>query len=92
MRYQRPPFKADEADAMAVREITFEDLLGGEPARVGPPASFEQLLADGFPLQGGLEGLLAIAQMTDPDPRFAEVRRRYLQILELQRRAAKLTV
>ena len=66
---------------MAAREITFEDLLGAEPARAGPPTSFEQLLADGFPLQAGLEGLAAIERMGDPGPQLAEVRRTYLQIV-----------
>ncbi len=73
-------------------EITFEDLLAVEPAPLEPPMSFKQLLADGFPSQCGLQGLAAaIEQMPDPGPQFAEVRRRYLQMLEIQRRASKST-
>jgi hypothetical protein len=73
----------------SIREITFEDLLGDEPGRAGPPMSLRELLANGFPRHGGLEALAAIEQMADQDPRLAEVRQRYLQILELQRRGAK---
>ncbi|HEV3019740.1 MAG TPA: hypothetical protein VGY49_12040 [Burkholderiaceae bacterium] len=67
-----------------VDDITFEDLLTGEPAGAQPPMTFEQLLADGFPHRGGLEGLAAIALMPDPEPRLAAVQRAYLQILKTQ--------
>lgn len=68
-------------------EITFEELLACEPVRIKRPSSFKQLLADGFPCEGGLEMLALIEQLDDPGPQFAEVRRRYLQILDLQRGA-----
>jgi hypothetical protein len=71
---------------MGTDDITFDDLLGGEPGGVAPPMTFKQLLADGFPRHGGLEGLAAIEQMADPGPQFAEVRQEYLQILKIQRR------
>jgi hypothetical protein len=74
---------------MGAEEITFEELLTGEPARLGLPMSFKELLADGFPCQAGLAGLAAIEQMPDPGPQFAEIRRRYLQIVELQRRGVQ---
>ena len=74
---------------MGAEEITFEELLTAEPARLEAPISFKQLLADGFPCHGGLERLAAIGQMPDPGPQFAEVRRRYLQVLEIQRKAPK---
>jgi hypothetical protein len=71
---------------MDVDDITFEDLLAGEPARPALPITFEQLLLDGFPHRGGLEGLAAIGSMPDPGPRLAGVRREYLQILKMQKR------
>jgi len=74
---------------MGADEITFEELQAGEPARARPPTSFQQLLADGFPCQGGLAALAAIEQMADPGPELAEVRRQYLQIVEVQRRGTK---
>jgi hypothetical protein len=73
---------------MGAEEITFEELLTAEPVHLGPPVSFKQLLADGFPRHGGLEGLAAIEQMPDPGPQFAELRRKYLQMVELQKRGA----
>jgi hypothetical protein len=74
---------------MGAEEITFEELVAAEPARLGPPMSFQQLLADGFPCQGGLEGLCAIEQLPDPGPQFSELRGKYLQIVELQKRASR---
>jgi len=74
---------------MGAEEVTFEELMAAEPARLEAPMSFKQLLADGFPSHGGLERLAAIEQMPDPGPQFAEVRRRYLQVLEIQRKASK---
>jgi hypothetical protein len=73
---------------MGAEEVTFEELVAAEPARLGPPMSFKQLLADGFPSHGGVEGLAAIEQLPDPGPQFAELRRKYLQIVELQKRGA----
>ncbi len=73
---------------MGAEEVTFEELVAAEPARLGPPMSFKQLLADGFPSHGGVEGLTAIEQLPDPGPQFAELRRKYLQIVELQKRGA----
>jgi hypothetical protein len=73
---------------MSVDDITFEDLLANEPAPVAPPLTFKQLLADGFPHEGGLAALAAIEQMEDPGEQFASVRRGYLQILKIQGRAA----
>ena len=69
-------------------EISFEDLMRGDPVPATPPTSFEQLLADGFPPHGGLEALAAIARMEDPGPRLARVRQAYLEILKRQKRAA----
>jgi hypothetical protein len=71
--------------AMDADDITFEDLMGGESGREAPPMTFEQLLADGFPHRGGLEGLAAIERMPDPGPRLAAVQRGYLQILKIQK-------
>ncbi|HUD27022.1 MAG TPA: hypothetical protein VMQ45_15145 [Burkholderiaceae bacterium] len=68
-----------------VDDITFEDLLAYEPAGVAPPSTFKQLLADGFPHRGGLEGLAAIQRMPDPGPELAAVQRGFLQILKLQK-------
>jgi len=59
------------------------------PACVAPPVTFQQLLVEGFPYKGGLEGLAAIEQNGRSGPRqLAEVRQGYLQILKMQRRAA----
>lgn len=74
---------------MGAKEISFEDLLGEEAARARPPATLRELLSEGFPCHGGLEVLAAIESMSDADPRMAEVRKSYLQILEMQRRTAK---
>ena len=52
------------------------------------PPDFKELLAEGFPRHGGLEGLAAIEKMADPGPQLAEVRQGYLQILKIQRRRA----
>lgn len=70
-------------------EITFQDLLGDGTDERAQPASFAQLLAEGFPEKGGLAELAVIAQIPDPGPKFVAVRNGYLQILELQRRAAR---
>jgi len=72
---------------MDLDNITLEDLMALEPADAAPRLTFRQLLADGFPRQGGLAGLAAIEQMDDPGPQFAAVRRGYQQILKMQRRA-----
>jgi hypothetical protein len=71
---------------MTVDDITLEDLMAGEPSRVRPPVSFQQLLKDGFPYQGGLEALAAIEQMPDPGPQLGDVRQGYLQIVAMQKR------
>jgi hypothetical protein len=89
MRHQSLPLHADDPAAMDVKEITFEDLLAGESASVASPTSFEQLLADGFPHKGGLEGLAAILRMEHPGPRFVAVRQSYLQILQMQMRRTR---
>jgi hypothetical protein len=69
-------------------EITLEDLLDGEdPASAQLPGSLEQLLADGFPLGGGLPALAAIENMTAKDARAGAIHQGYARILELQRRA-----
>lgn len=65
-------------------DITFEDLLDDEPAAAAP-ASFSQLLADGFPRNGGMAELAAIAQLPDPGKRLAALQRGYQQILQKQR-------
>jgi hypothetical protein len=67
-------------------DITFDDLLDDEPAGC-PPASFAQLLAEGFPRHGGMAELTAIAQLPSPGEHLAAVQRGYIQILEKQRRA-----
>lgn len=73
---------------MSTDEISFEDLLVGEPQSVEPLSTFRQLLAEGLPLRCGLAGLALIERIEDPDPQFAAVRQGYLQLLKLQRRAA----
>jgi hypothetical protein len=71
---------------MGAEDISFEDLVADEPACAAPPATFEQLLADGFPHRGGLAVLAAIEQMQDPGPHLAAVRQAYLQLVKMQRR------
>ena len=66
-------------------DIRFEDLLDDEPAGA-PPANLAQLLADGFPRNGGVAELAAIAKLPDAGKRFEALQRGYLQILERQRR------
>lgn len=73
---------------MGAQEISFEDLLADEAAPAAPPATFKQLLADGFPHKGGLAGLAAIERMEDPGAQFAAVRQEYLRIVKMQRRGA----
>jgi len=73
---------------MGTDDITFEDLLADGPAGGAPPRTIGELLADGFPRAGGMAALGAIAQLPDPDSKYAAVQHQYLQILELQRRAA----
>jgi hypothetical protein len=72
---------------MNADEITFEDLLADEPACATSPMTFKQLLADGFPYQGGLEALSAIQRMPDPGPELVAVQHGYLQILKMQKSA-----
>jgi len=74
---------------MDADEITFEDLLDDEPGCAASPATFKQLLADGFPHKGGLAVLAAIERLEDPGPQLAPVRQGYLQILKMQRRASR---
>jgi len=71
---------------MGAEEISFEDLLAEEPAPAAPPATFKQLLADGFPHKGGLAALAAIEQMEEPPAPLAAVRQEYLRIVRMQRR------
>ena len=66
-------------------DITFEDLLDDEPTG-GEPTSFSQLLADGFPRDGGMAELAAIVQLPDPGNRLSALQRGYRQLLEKQRR------
>ena len=73
---------------MGAEEITFEDLLAGEPASAAAPATFKQLLADGFPHKGGLAALAAIEQMEEPPAQLAAVRQEYLRIVKMQRHGA----
>ena len=87
MRHQRAAIRADDSGAMGEEEITLEDLMDEQPVPVALPATFEQLLADGFPRHGGMAALVAISQMQDPDPRLAPVRLGYQQILRMQTRA-----
>ncbi len=72
---------------MGEEEITLEDLMDGEAVPGALPATFEQLLVDGFPRQGGMAALVAITQMQDPGPRLAPVQLGYQQILRMQMRA-----
>jgi hypothetical protein len=88
MRHQGTARLAEVAVVMGSDEITFEDLLADGPVCGAPPRTFGQLLADGFPREGGMAALSAIAQMPDPSSKHAAMRHQYLQILELQRRAA----
>jgi hypothetical protein len=86
-RHQKPAQVTDTAYAMDADEITYEDLLSDDdPIHPGLPATFAQLLVDGFPAMGGMSALAGIAQLSDPPPRFAAVQRGYLQLLEEQRR------
>jgi hypothetical protein len=87
MRHQRTAIRADQPGAMGEEEITLEDLMDEEPASAAAPATFEQLLADGFPRQGGMAALVAISQMQDPGARMAPVQLGYQQILRMQTRA-----
>jgi hypothetical protein len=73
---------------MGAEEISFEDLLADEPACAAPPATFKQLLADGFPHGGGLAALAAIEQMEEPGAQLADVRQEYLRIVRMQKREA----
>lgn len=66
-------------------DITFDDLLDDEPSS-GPPMSYSQLLADGFPRDGGMAALAAIARLPDPGKPLAALQRGYRQLLEKQRR------
>jgi hypothetical protein len=68
-------------------DITFDDLLDDEPAGT-LPTSFSQLLADGFPREGGIAALDAISRLPDPDQRLAGLQRGFEQILQKQRREA----
>jgi hypothetical protein len=68
-------------------DITFKDLLDDE-ADGAPPASFSELLANGFPRNGGMAELNVIAQLPDPGKRLAALQRGYLEILQKQRRPA----
>lgn len=65
-------------------DITFDDLLDDEPASTGP-ASYAQLLTDGFPSGGGLAELTAIAALPDPGRQLSALQRGFQQILEKQR-------
>jgi hypothetical protein len=67
-------------------EIRFEDLLDDEPASAGPPASFKELLEQGFSRHAGLRELEALAALDDPDPRFAALRSKLRQLLQVQTR------
>jgi len=68
-------------------EIRFEDLLGDDPPSGSPPASLADVLANGFPPDGNLADLAAIARLKSADPRFALVQHRYRNLLEMQERA-----
>jgi hypothetical protein len=74
---------------MDADEITFEDLLAGEPEGTAPARTFARLLAEGFPRGGGLAELAAIMQLEEPGPRFAAVRLGYLQIFATQHRPSE---
>ena len=69
-------------------DIRFEDLIDDEPP--GPaPTSLAELLANGFPANGGMTALAAIAAIAEapaPGTRLAAVQRGYRQILDKQRR------
>jgi hypothetical protein len=66
-------------------DISFDDLLDDEPASV-LPATYEQLRADGFPRNGGVAELAAIARLPEPGERLAALQRGFIQILEKQQR------
>ena len=67
-------------------DISFDDLLDDEPAST-VPVSFAQLRADGFPRNGGMAELAAIAHLPDPGQHLAALQRGFLQILVKQRLA-----
>jgi hypothetical protein len=66
-------------------DISFDDLLDDEPASA-LPATYEQLRADGFPRNGGVAELAAIARLPEPGERLAALQRGFFQILEKQQR------
>jgi hypothetical protein len=71
---------------MDAREISFEDLVQDEDSSASQlPSSVDQVLAEGFPVGGGLEALEAIAGMSPDSARHAALPRQYRQLLELQR-------
>ena len=80
------PASSDDKPEVDDDDITFDDLLDDEPTG-GQPMSFSQLLADGFPREGGMAELAAIAQLPDPGKHLAALQRGYRQLLEKQRRS-----
>jgi hypothetical protein len=78
---------------MGEKEITYEDLLDEDDGDVGlpsghaSPSSLKALLADGFPRNAGIAELSALAQLADEDPRYAPVREKLHQLLQIQQRS-----
>jgi hypothetical protein len=69
-------------------DISFNDLLDEPSSQSTAPATLDELLANGFPVAGGVADLAALAQLPDPGARHSALRQKYLKILELQQRAA----
>jgi len=85
MRHQQFPLVDDVAD-VDDDDITFDDLLDDEPEGT-LPVTFEQLRAEGFPRNGGVAELAAIARLPNPGEQLAALQRGFVQILEKQQRS-----
>ena len=69
-------------------DITYNDLLDDQSEPAAAPSTLAELLSNGFPTDGGVAELAALAQLPDPGAQHAAVRQKYLKLLELQKRAA----
>lgn len=68
-------------------DICFHDLGADAPVVARAPATMAELLANGFPSGGDLETLAALVRLPDPGDRFAGMREKLRDFVELQRRA-----
>jgi hypothetical protein len=73
---------------MGADEISFDELMAEETTGESLPQSFSQLLADGFPRGGGMAELAQIANLQVSNPKHAAAQKKFLQLLQLQLRAA----